>query len=327
MIWLTWRQYRRQAVFSLIGLAALAALVIPTGLVMRHAFVHSGAAACVHAAGDATLVPGPVSACNETLSAFNSDYSTYGVIGVLFLVIPLLVGLFWGAPAVAREIEHGTHRLVWTQGISRRHWALVRFGMIGAAVTLLAVGYGLGVSWWLGPLSQAGQASRFNQFPFDMQGVVPIGYTLFAVALGAFAGTVWHKVLPAMAATMAGFLVLRVFVAVVARPRFMSAVALTYPVQGAGLQPNQMRGDWVLSNGVRDASGKMIAPHAEVICRADMQSPCGARLGIDPNGAYNWQLYQPAGRFWLFQGIETGIFVVLAALLVYLAVRRIRRLA
>ena len=53
---------------------------------------------------------------------------------------------------------------------------------------------------------------------------------------------------------------------------------------------------------------------------------CGADLGVGP-GAYNWELYQPADRYWLFQGIETGLYVVLAALLIYLAVRRVRRLA
>jgi hypothetical protein len=44
-------------------------------------------------------------------------------------------------------------------------------------------------------------------------------------------------------------------------------------------------------------------------------------------GSYNWQLYQPAARYWLFQGIETGIYVALAAPLHYLRIRRIRRIA
>jgi len=44
-------------------------------------------------------------------------------------------------------------------------------------------------------------------------------------------------------------------------------------------------------------------------------------------GAYNHQIIQPGDRFWAFQWIELGIFVALAALLVWLAVRRIRRIA
>lgn len=67
----------------------------------------------------------------------------------------------------------------------------------------------------------------------------------------------------------------------------------------------------------------MIASNAQVGCPAS-DLACTERFGA---GAYNWVEYQPGSRFWLFQGIETGIFVALAALLLYLAVRRVRRIA
>src|SRR5204862_259066 len=81
----------------------------------------------------------------------------------------LLVRLFWGAPLVAREVEQGTHRLVWVQGVSRRHWAVVKFGTVAAFTTVAACLYGLGVAWWLAPLTQVGRQSRLNAFLFDMQ--------------------------------------------------------------------------------------------------------------------------------------------------------------
>ncbi|MFC6020439.1 hypothetical protein ACFP2T_30250 [Plantactinospora solaniradicis] len=145
----------------------------------------------------------------------------------------------------------------------------------GLAARKPATGYGLGVGWWLGPLTQVGRGDRFDAFFFDMQGLVPVGYTLFAVALGVFAGTVWPKVLPAMAGTLVGFLGLRTALAMLARPRYLPAETLTFPVMGTAVAPNATAGD----------------------------------------------------RFWLFQGIETGIFLALAALLLYLAIRRIRRIA
>jgi hypothetical protein len=73
----------------------------------------------------------------------------------------------------------------------------------------------------------------------------------------------------------------------------------------------------------------MITSNAQIACAPDATGPgaaCGSDLGIT-SGSYNWQLYQPGTRFWLFQGIETGIFVAVAVLLLYLAVRRIRRVA
>jgi hypothetical protein len=91
------------------------------------------------------------------------------------------------------------------------------------------------------------------------------------------------------------------------------------------MQPNQYSGDWVMGVGVRDASGKMIAANSMVSC-APQSGDCGSQMGITA-GDYNWQLYQPGSRFWAFQGIETGIYVALAVLLIYLTFRRIRRIA
>jgi hypothetical protein len=331
MIWLTWRQHRMQALFTLIGLAVLAALMIPTGLAMRDTFANLGLPDCLRELGHTQFVQASYSeACNTASNQFTNQYGRLALVGILFVFLPLLVGLFWGAPLVAREVEHGTHRLVWTQGISRRRWALVKFGLVGTATLTVAVVYGLGMSWWWTPLSQAGQQSRFNVFLFDMQGLVPIGYTLFAVALGIFAGTIWHKVLPAMAVTLVGFAGLRIALTILARPHYLPARTLTYPVQGVTQEPNRTLGDWVLSYGVRDASGNLVAANSEIACPPNPQGAgaagCGEGFGLGP-GAHNWQLYQPASRYWLFQGIEAGIFAALAVLLLYLAVRRIRRVA
>jgi hypothetical protein len=329
MIWLTWRQHRRQALFTAIALAVLAALMIPTGLAMHNTFADKGLDDCVPKLDDAGLARPVSNACHTALQQFNDQYETLIVLVVLFFFLPLLVGLFWGAPLVAREVENGTHRLVWTQGISRRRWALVKFGFAGADTLAAAVIYGLGLSWWITPLSQAGLSSRFSTLLFDMQGVAPIGYTLFAVALGVFAGTVWHKVLPAMAVTLVGFTGLRIVLAVLARPRYLPARTRTYSVLGVTREPNTARGDWIISQGVRNPDGRLVM-HGEIACPPNPTGPgasgCGTGFGLKP-GAYNWQLYQPGSRFWLFQGIEAGIFVALALLLLYVAIRRIRSIA
>lgn len=328
MIWLTWRQHRKQTLFTAAALAVLAALMIPTGLAMHRTFADKGLDDCATALGDDALAPTGNDSCNAAFQQFSNEYSALVMVGVLLLVLPAVVGLFWGAPLVAREVEQGTHRFIWTQGVSRRHWALVKFGFVGAATLLAATIYGLGMSWWMSPLSHAGQ-SRFNVFFFDMQGPAPIGYTLFTIALGIFAGTVWHKVLPVMAVTLTGFVGLRIALTNLARPRYLPPDTRTYPVQDVAVQPNPTRGDWVLSYGVRNPDGTLVAANAEVACPPNAQGPgadCGASLGLQP-GAYNWQSYQPTDRFWLFQTVEAGVFVALAALLLYLAIRRIRRIA
>jgi hypothetical protein len=134
-----------------------------------------------------------------------------------------------------------------------------------------------------------------------------------------------------MAFTLVGFAVLRIALTVLARPHFLAAPQLKLALTaGAPEDSAALRGAWVLARGVRNAAGHMVAPNASIGCpRAapgQGASVCGADLGIGP-GAYNWLLYQPAGRYWIFQSIETGIFVAIAALLLVLAIRQIRRIA
>ncbi|MEH1128402.1 transporter [Micromonospora sp. CPCC 206061] len=330
MIWLTWRQHRKQALYTLAGLLALAAMIVPTGLAMRDTYADKGLPACFEGLKGGSLAPEASITCMRALDAFNDQYASLTFAGVLLLVLPLLVGLFWGAPLVARETEQGTHRLVWTQGVSRRHWALVKVGAVGGFTLAVATVYGLGTTWWMEPLTQTGLLSRFESGLFDMQGIAPIGYTLFAVALGVFAGTVWHKVLPAMGVALAGFAGLRIALTLLVRPRYMPAKVRTYPVEGSTGERGNLTGDWVLAKQVRNPDGTVAATNAEVACPPGVSgpggSPCGSGLGLQA-GAYNWQQYQPGDRFWLFQSIETGIFVALAVVLLYLAIRRVRRIA
>jgi hypothetical protein len=155
-----------------------------------------------------------------------------------------------------------------------------------------------------------------------MQGIVPIAYTLFAVALGVFAGTFLNRVLPAMAVTLGGFLAIRVAIAGLARPRYMTAQTRTYlesfsTDDGGGTAAPAPAptgeahgvGDWTLAREFRDANG--LVSNDEF---ADVN-------------AYTWELFHPADRFWPFQLIESGIFVGLALILFALALRRVQRIA
>lgn len=317
MIWLTWRQHRRQALFTLLGLMVLAAFVVPTGLSMRHAFTRLGLAGCVATGG-----PG----CDSNMDEFSSAYGSLLLVSVLLLVVPLMIGLFWGAPVIAREVEQGTHRMIWTQGISRRHWALAKCALIGGAVTVFALVYGLGMSWWYQPLGALDvRQTRFTAVFFDMQGVAPVGYTLFAVALGVFAGTALPKVLPAMAVTLAGFVGVRVAVALLGRPHYLTPEVADQVIVGGPGGQGDLAGAWVLAKEVRQADGTFVTS-GTVRCPKPDGCAATAELGLRP-GAYNHQLFQPGDRFWTFQWIETGVFVALAALLLWLTIRRIRRIA
>lgn len=330
MIWMTWRQHRKQVVFVLLGLVAIAALIVPTGRTMHDVFTDSGLADCLRRTGDAEFVAvGDYSQtdCGELANQFLARFGYLQPLAVVFAVLPLLVGLFLGAPLVAREVEHGTHRLVWTQGVSRLRWALVKFGLVGTGCLAIAVAYTLLMTWWIRPLNGA-NGSRFTVLIFDQQGFVPIGYTLFAVALGIFAGTVTRNVMTSMATTLVGFLAVRLLVAGVARPHFLAQRERKFPVTST-VEPNQLNGDWIIRVGIYDSSGVQVAANQQRSCRAESPPPSPTPAGPMPEGCqdglYNLQIYQPANRFWLFQTIETAIFLGLTVVLIILAVHRVRR--
>ncbi|MGW4057843.1 ABC transporter permease [Amycolatopsis sp. NPDC004747] len=323
MIWLTWRQHRKQAVFTLVALGVLAAIMVPTGLAMHAKYDSLGLGACRASLGSASMIAqtAAVARCDSLGHQFQQQFSGMVFVAVLFVVLPVLVGVFFGAPLVAREVEQGTHRLVWTQGVSRLHWALVKFGLVGAITAVLAVGYALGVSWWFRPLVSA-STGRLTYLSFDVQGVVPVAYTLFALALGVFAGTYWRKVLPAMGIALVGYAAVRAAIEVFARPRYLPAQSLTF-APTSSMTPNPASGDWVMAQGVRNAAGELVLPDAQI-------GPCppgGCGDAVAGPGATNWLQYQPGDRFWLFQCIETGVFALLTAALVFFAIRRLRTIA
>ncbi|MBR7826462.1 ABC transporter permease subunit [Actinospica sp. MGRD01-02] len=337
MIWLTWRQHRKQLLYTLVALAVAAAVLVPTGLSMHHDYVDSGLAACIAAAGTGQTIGQNVGDCGRLANAFSQHYNGLAFVGILFVLFPVFVGIFFGAPLVAQEFERGTHRFVWTQGVSRLRWAVAKFGLIGLVALAIGVLYAWGVGWWAAPLLSQG-SGRMNYLSFDIQGVVPVAYTLFAVALGVFLGVYTRKVLPAMGVTVAGFVAVRAVVEWVARKHYLGPESIKLPIASTD-QLNSYAGDWIYSNSVISATGKTLIADGQLQCSGGnvtslMTSGTGGMdVGANPcadaayQGAYNLQLYQGPDRFWDFQWIESGIFLALAALLIGFAIVRLRRIS
>jgi ABC-type transport system involved in multi-copper enzyme maturation permease subunit len=316
MIWLTWRQHRKQLLFVFLVVAALAALLVPVGLRMHSALTDSGLAACIRALGGAEWIPLFGMDCEEASSGFGDRYAWAQLPAVLMLLFPMFLGVFFGAPLVSREVEQGTHRLVWTQGITRRRWLATKLVLFGVGAIIISIVYTALTTWWLDPVSQ-GISSRFT-FPFfDLYGVVPVGYALFAIALGVFVGTVSRKTMTAMAWTIVGFAAVRIAGNVLVRPNLIEPLERRFPVVSDKV-PNPWADDWVLSRGIYDAQGNLVVADGMRLCPPDARIQC---TSTDVNV---WT-YQPGDRFWLFQYLETGIYLALAAVLIALAVRQVRR--
>jgi hypothetical protein len=318
VIWLVWRQHRGQLVAEAIGLALLGAFLLVTGASMHHAFASGGLSACLRELGDVPMVHfADGEGCRELGDAFAARFFSLRLLGlVLFTLAPLLIGMFWGAPLIAREVEEGTYALVWTQAVTRRRWAVAQIAAVVAMTLVLASSYAWLVTWWYRPVNAA-TGERFQWLIFDQQGAVPVAYALFALSLGVLAGAVSGRTLRAMGVTVVGFLIVRFGVAVVLRPHYLAALERKYPVIGI-TEPNRLLGDWLIGGGgpgvgaVYDALGHKLKG-GQMMCPPPVAATCLDQVG---RGAYNFEIYQPASRFWTFQSIEAAIFVTLALLMV-----------
>ena len=316
MTWVTWQQYRYQAAFAAALLAALAVVLLLTGLHAASVW-HSALAQCAKDGSCASLVGSNLSLGSPTI----------GFLVVATSAVPVLPGLFWGAPMVASELETGTNQFAWTQSITRRHWLAVRAGWLLLGTAVLAGAVSAVVTWWSGP-DNALTADAFDVNRFDVTDIVPVGYAIFAMALGICAGALLRRTLPALAVTLAGFAGLRALTALWLRPRYMTPVTAYYKLTA----PFTPAGSYLpVSQGVVGANGMPPAssPGGNVVGVDGVPVPAACQKFMDEtnlnlhavlscvsaHGYRGYVTYQPASRFWAFQGIETGIFVIIAAVL------------
>jgi hypothetical protein len=279
-------------------------------------------------------------------------------LGVLVVIGPAVIGMFWGGPLVASELEDGTFRLAWTQSVTRTRWLAVRLAVSGLAGMAAAGLVSLAVTWWAAPLDRAG-LSRFATF--DQRDIVPIGYAAFALALGVLAGAVIRRTLPAMLVTLVAFVGARMAVTYWVRPRLLSPVVVARPVDLAGygsggflpiayhhpglqFQPPDLPNAWITAIDLVGKSGQ--GPSAAELARlcpglggssghgfSHTRVPasgvrgfqeCGARLSALYHEAVS---YQPASRYWPLQWYELAIFLAAALILSALAIWRVRAIS
>jgi hypothetical protein len=309
MTWLAWRQLRAEVMWIAIVLAAVAAFVVFTGVEMR---LYEGGLGC--------LGPHATSTCGGE-GDFGRNFD--GLLSIVgwFNLIPLLIGVFVDAPLVARELERGTHRLVWMQSVTRARWLVVKLGMLA----LIAVAFGTAMAalmtWWRQPYDII--SSPFTGAGFDFEGFMPAVYALFAVTLGVASGTVIRRTLPAMAATVVLFLAVRLPIEFALRQHFMPPIVATASAAG----PGAPAGAWVLDSGLVDRSGNPVDDFQVLQACGRLAGQGAEKIAGPCLSAHGWfgsVVYQPVDRFWPFQLIEAGIFLAVTAALVSVTVVWVR---
>jgi ABC-type transport system involved in multi-copper enzyme maturation permease subunit len=364
MIWLTWRQFRAQAITAAAALAAFAIVLAAAEPSLSGVYHSSGFASC-HGA-----------ACTGLASTFINDLASGGGIAgvpetpymilyflsvVVILIAPAIIGIFWGAPLIARELEAGTFRLTWNQSITRTRWLAVKLALIGVAAMAVTEAFSLLQAWWAAPIGKAvglgGSGSIFSETRFGVfptHGITPLGYAAFGFALGVTAGLLVRRAIPAMAITLAIFAAAQ-FITPLIRPNLFptSQTVATIAATGANVSltaspglaftattvPGHL-GAWIISSDGVNAAGQPVSsvpaaceplvPQTNVthIGRGPTTSAPGSNTlnnCVASHGIRVAESYQPASHYWPLQLSETGMYLALALALAGFCFWRLNR--
>jgi len=328
MAWVTWRQHRFTLAAVAVFLGALAVGLWLAGLKTHH--VYAALVAACHPASAACA------GMSTTFIGTNGFLSN----GFILQAVPVLIGAFAGAPVLAREMETGTFRYAWTQGFGRWRWTLAKLAPLAVAVAAAAGALSVLLSWYYQPYFATGnQAASFSEltpfFPgvFDLHGITFAAWTLTAFAIGALAGMLIRRVVPAIAATIAAYAGLAF-----AAGGFLRQHYLTPRVTS---NPNVPGSAWIISQWWTKGGRFAFAgwPPDRLLQQFCPQGP-QAGVGPDgepktvsiaecltPHGYTQWTSYQPASRFWPFQWIEGGWLLALSVLLIAATIWLVRRRA
>ena len=226
--WVTWRQHRAALAGAVALLGVLGVYLLWMGLEMHSAYAKVDAC---HPAGSAV--------CHNLLQSFNQRY--YGTqqgsvvssglnaqtVPFLLLAVPILLGVFVGAPVLARELESGTFRFAWTQACGRVRWAATKLILLAAALTVLAYAFSQLFAWYFSPFLAEGKTGKFPMQLFGNLGVDFAAWTLLAFAVAAFLGVMIRRAVAAMAVALATCTVLDVATMMALRQHYATPLVVS----------------------------------------------------------------------------------------------------
>jgi hypothetical protein len=340
MTWAVWRQHRSALTWLGALLLALGVTMLVAGIELHRLYAAEIRSGCLGSAAWSHV-------CRPLQNTFGFGWpQTYAnLVQLAMQAVPVIIGVFLGAPLLAREYTAGTVRFAWTQGIGRTRWAVATLGLIGAAIVAATCLLGLLTQWSVQPVAAQTSrlADRWEPGVFDSTVLTAAAAAVLAFAIGVLAGALIRRVVPAMAVTA----VCTITVANLTYNR------LHYWLLGQGteLARDQAFGS---APNVGDLSGGVLTIHETV--GHSTPGPAGAWLDQGwytdasghrfGDGAVNhllskntgtgpawltrlhdsfWVTYQPGSRYWLFQLILAGGTLLAAVLLAAATIALIRR--
>jgi ABC-type transport system involved in multi-copper enzyme maturation permease subunit len=258
------------------------------------------------------------------------------ITSVLLQLAPVLIGAFVGVLVLARELETGTFRFIWTQGFGRARWAMAKLAILAVVVTVAAGAFSVLYAWYFRPFLAAAvsQQSSLAGEIFDLKGVAFAAWTLAAFSIGALAGMLIRRIVPAMAATLAVYAGLAFTTTLWLRQHYLTPLVTSNPGALGPGNADLPVGQWYtgpngkpVSQSVIDRLLQGFQPTVTKVGRNSFEKLGDPQRFLAQHGYTRWMSYQPASRFWPFQWIESGWLVALSLILIAATIWLVRRRA
>ncbi|MEW2048448.1 hypothetical protein [Streptomyces sp. NPDC005476] len=244
---------------------------------------------------------------------------TVGWIGLLTSYLFLAVAAYTGGALIGRELESGTARFAWTQGVSPTRWLAAKLAVPALVVTVGATALVLVYRWaW-----SAEQDPQYHGWMSDdaylSRGPATVAYALCALAVGTVTALLIRRALPALAVSVVATGLLGYAVAQV-RASFWPAVTVTTGQNGELALPTSA---WEVENGAL-VHGHQVPSLPVTQCYGGSTAHtrgCFDDLGV--TGFYT--TYHPESHYWPLHLVETGVVLAVTAAVTAAAFWLLRR--
>lgn len=319
MVWVTWRQHRPTIITVPVLLGAIAIFLWIAGLKVHHDW--SALVACHPFQSDA---------CQSLNSSFNStDWTMGNTLGIFMNLMPALIGAFAGGPVLARELETGTFRYAWTQGIGRLRWTVAKLVLLAVVIAVTAAAFSALFSWFFQPfLEQQPNLTVLSGAVFSTRPVAFAGWTLLAFAVGACAGMLIRRIVPAIAVTLGVYTGLQILTWLTLRAHYpLSVITSKFSLfegtfqSGTSAINSVSNTPWTLSTWYLNRNGAPASTAVvnQVLALYPQHGTPRTKLplaqALAQRGITEWWRYIPTSRFWPMQFFEGGWLLILSVLL------------